>query len=105
MMSITGKVSIGHNLFTQYATGRGCQKNNSARPSAECLDQIRKEMNRRCRDIPKYRYIKSIHGMWFWLDSTKSPVKPRLAYRKAIKRITKGEIPVDTWDLIWRKDD
>ena len=101
-MSTTGKITLGHHLFTEWATERGAQEHNPSRPSAACLDEIRKEMNRRSRDIPKFRWLKTIHGMWFWLDSTTAPVRPRMAYRRSLKRITAGYVPIDSWDIEWR---
>ena len=100
----TGKITLGHKLFTEWSVERGAQNENPARPSSNCLDEIRRELNRRCADIQRYRFIKTIHGLWFWLDSTPSPTKPRLAYRRAIKRITAGYVPIDSWEIPIREE-
>lgn len=101
-MKTTKPITLGHHLFTQWATKKGAQKNNPNRPSANTLDAIRIELNKRCGDIQRFRYIRTIHGMWFWLDSTTAPCRPRMAYRRALKRITKGEVPIDSWDIKWQ---
>ena len=100
----TGKITLGHYLFTQWSVEIGAQADNPDRPTSACLDAIRRELNRRCGDIPRYRFIKTIHGMWFWLDSTPSPCKPRIAYRRGLKRITAGYVPIDSWDALFDPD-
>jgi len=100
----TGQITLGHYLFTQWSCERGAQQDNPDRPTSACLEEIRRELNRRCGDITRFRFIRTIHGMWYWLDSSPSPTKPRLAYRRGIKRITAGHVPIDAWDLVYDPD-
>mgnify|MGYP003147896368 FL=1 len=98
------KITLGHHLFQKWAADMGGQKNNPNKPSTATLDEIRRMMNRRCKDIQGYRFIKQINGMWFWLEDTSSPVKPIMAYRRAIKRVTKKHVPIDSWEIKYRGD-
>tara|TARA_R100000963_G_C4639533_1_gene103254 strand:+ start:1495 stop:1809 length:315 start_codon:yes stop_codon:yes gene_type:complete len=101
----TKTTTLGHHLFQKWAAQMGCQRRNADKPSSATLDEIRKSMNRRCTDIKGYRFIKQINGMWFWLQDTTAPVRPIMAYRRAIRRVTERAVPIDAWEIEYRGEE
>tara|TARA_R110000824_G_scaffold35722_4_gene111695 strand:- start:627 stop:938 length:312 start_codon:yes stop_codon:yes gene_type:complete len=101
----TKTTTLGHHLFQKWAAQMGGQEKNPDKPSTATLDDIRRQMNRRCKDIQGYRFIKQVNGMWFWLQDTTAPVRPIMAYRRAIRRVTKKMVPIDAWEIEYRGEE
>jgi hypothetical protein len=39
------------------------------------------------------------------LEDTTAPVRPVMANRRAIKRITKKQVPIDAWEIEYRGEE
>jgi len=100
MNPISGKVTLGHFLFTRWAIQYGgAQELNPIRPTGQCLEKIRLEMNKRRNGVHRYKHIKTIHGMWYWLYGSSKPCRPRVPYRVVLRRMTDNEVPSSSWEL------
>jgi len=93
-----GEVSVAHKKFLIYASGVGCGY--AGKPTNDALTKIQRDLNEVGQNVHKYRWMNVHNTMRYWLPYCKNPVRPRMCYRVALQRLTKGAIKVEDWDKL-----
>jgi hypothetical protein len=101
IMAKKGQIMLGHKRFLIFAAARGAKY--AGKPSNTALREIMSDLNKIGQTIPGYRSMRVHQSMRYWLPYAKNPVTPKIYYRQALQRLTKGsicEIHVDDWNKV-----
>lgn len=96
-MSTTGNITQGHKLFTEWALDVG---NEEGKPSFKTIKKILREMNIYGVAIDGYKLRKTPQGLWPYMVHSQVPCCPPKAVRRCIEYVSRGAVPVETWNTI-----
>ena len=95
-MSTTGRVSVNHGRLRAWI-GENYGVGWRGQPTTAALDQFRMDLNKAGSHVEKFRMIKTVSSVFFWLDTSRSPTIPRDVNKRAIHNLTAGAVNKFDW--------